>query len=58
MTYQKTRYGELGYTKLAPGMWTFVATDTGAQVGTMYRTKSEMLADLHRYATSWGIDTA
>ena len=35
-----------------------ISPDTGAQVGPMYQTKSEMLADLHRYATSWGIDTA
>jgi hypothetical protein len=50
-----TRFEELGYAKLAPGLWRVVDTSAGdAVVGPHYRTRVELLTDLERYATEYG----
>ena len=57
-----TRYcdstGAIYYWKQSPGLWRFVHgcghEDNFAVVGNQYRTKDEILADLPRYAESWG----
>ena len=48
-----TRFDELGYTTYC-GIWRIVAMDTQNMVGPIYRTKSELLADLARYAEGYG----
>jgi predicted membrane protein len=50
----KTRFKEIGFTKVAPGLWRFVDLETGATVGPHYARKDELLADLTRYATDYG----
>lgn len=57
----KTRFetatGSLGYAHLAPSTWQFVWTEGACsnQVGPIYATRAELLADLNRYAAeSWG----
>ena len=55
ISIRPTRFKELGYVSYA-GIWRFVDTETKAAVGPIYKTKSEMLADLERYARdNWGI---
>ena len=53
-TTRPTRYPELGYQKVAPGLWRFVDLETGSTVGPQFKTKAELLADLARYATEYG----
>ena len=53
-----TRYPELGYRQDAPGLWRIVATDGNASVGPQYRSKTELLADLERFATEYGCAAA
>jgi hypothetical protein len=56
-TIHRTRYENLGYFKIENNIWRFVDLQdrTPAQfpraVGQTYRTKTELLADLERYAT-------
>lgn len=59
----KTRFAGLAFYKQAPGLWRVVdihESELNSQgvpsvVGPQYRTKSELLADLDRYAReSWG----
>lgn len=46
---------ELYYGKQNNVGWRFVINNSGfAQVGPIYKTKAELLADLPRYAESWG----
>lgn len=59
-TIVPTRFPELGYTKVAPGLWRCVDITSLAEyqfvpfVGPHYRTKAELLADLERYhAACW-----
>lgn len=54
-TLHPTRYPELGYRKDAPDCWRFVDRSTDASVGLQYPTKSELLADLDRYAAVFGV---
>lgn len=36
--------------------WRFVVDNGGfAQVGSIYKTKDEILADMERYASTWGL---
>ena len=50
-----TRFPELGYRNDGPGLWRFVDTETGATIGPFYRTKAELLGDLHRFAADYGL---
>lgn len=56
---RETRYPELGFTKIEDGsrvIWRVVCRETGAEVGPLYASRSELLADLERYAReSWGL---
>jgi len=54
----KTRYAELGVTRIDRSTWRFVAMDGEAPVGPFYRTKTEALADLERYAAFYGCPDA
>jgi hypothetical protein len=50
----KTRFKEIGFMKVAPGLWRFVDLETGCTIGAHYARKDELLADLARYATEYG----
>jgi hypothetical protein len=50
----KTRNKHLDLGKIAPNMWSFFDVSTGCQVGPIYHTKIEALADLERYARDAG----
>jgi hypothetical protein len=52
----RTRYPELGYRKDGRELWRIYATDGHyyAAVGPHYRTRAELLGDLHRFATDYG----
>jgi hypothetical protein len=52
-----TRFHELGFTTYH-GIWRIVAKDTGNVVGPIYKSKSELLADLPRYAADYGCELA
>ena len=53
---RETRYPELGFRQDAPGLWRVVDVSTGSSVGPQYSTRSELLADLARYAADgWGL---
>lgn len=60
ITIHRTRYAGLGYANTNPAgkpLWRFVDLhDEGraASVGAQYQTKDELLADLDRYAKTWG----
>lgn len=57
----RTRFPELGYEKHDAALWRIMdLTDSGraAAVGPHYRSKSELLADLDRYAAEFGCDLA
>ncbi len=53
-TIHPTRYPELGYAHDGPSLWRFVDLDSGNRIGPQYRTRAELLADLDRYAESFG----
>lgn len=53
-----TRFKTLGFVQLDPRTWQFVILDDPnhpSQVGTHYASKAELLADLTRYATEYGL---
>ncbi len=53
---RRTRYPGLGYTQVLRDLWRVVDMSTGAHVGPHYRTKTELMADLPRYAQdNWGM---
>ena len=54
MKPQHTRFEELGYTKIDTNLWRIVSLEDGAVIGPQYRTKTELLCDLERYATEYG----
>ena len=57
LTRYKTRFDAIEYGRISGTEWSFFATETGSRVGPIYRTKAELLADLHRYARdSWGVE--
>lgn len=45
-----TRYESLSFEKLAPRVWRYLDESTGANVGQVYMTRAELLADLDRMA--------
>jgi len=52
----RTRYPELGYTRIGSD-WRFVAMDGCQPVGSYYPSRTELLADLYRYARDYGCET-
>lgn len=52
-----TRFPELSYERIDPRCWRFVDAD-GSEIGPMYPTKAELLADLDRFATHYGCNPA
>ncbi|MCP3017412.1 hypothetical protein [Cupriavidus basilensis] len=63
ITIHRTRYAGLGYANTNPAgkpLWRVIdlhndlRNDRNAAVGPLYETKSELLADLDRYAKTWG----
>ena len=56
ITYTQTRIEPLALARFAPNHWQYVDTtdNRNAQVGPIYRTKTEALADLERYAIAGG----
>ena len=51
---QKTRFKELGYVNIAPSLWRILDRQTMQFIGPQYATKTELLADLERFATVYG----
>jgi hypothetical protein len=56
----KTRFKELEFEQVAPNLWRFmdVTGEKPAHVGPYYTTKTELLADLERYAAQFGCEGA
>jgi hypothetical protein len=52
----RTRYKELGYSRITRDLWRLIDLETGADIGPYYRTKAELLGDLTRYATDYGCE--
>lgn len=50
----KTRFDGLGFANIARGLWMFIDTSTGAQIGAHYSRKDELLADITRFAQERG----
>ena len=50
----KTRFAGLGFTKVAPGLWRFIDTETNSVIGAQYHRKDELLADLGNFASERG----
>ncbi len=53
-----TRYKELCYVNCGRELWRFMDAATGKVIGPYYATKSELLADLERYAAAYGCEGA
>lgn len=53
-----TRFKELGYRSDAPGLWRIYDMESERPVGPQYPTKSELLADLARFAKDFGCENA
>ena len=53
-----TRHHGLGYAQIDRETWQFVETLDGppSQVGVHYRRKAELLADVDRFATDYGLE--
>jgi hypothetical protein len=50
-----TRFIELGYAQHARNLWRFIDMETGAAIGPLYPTKTELLADVGTfYVERWG----
>lgn len=52
--WQGTRYKELGWTKLGRSLYRFVDASTQACIGPYYATKTELFADMERFARLFG----
>lgn len=50
----RTRFSELGYQQVDTDLWRFVDFDTKGNVGGGYPSKTELLADLPRFAYQFG----
>lgn len=51
----KTRFQHLCFGQLSPYEWSLFWTEDGeSRIGPIYRSKSELLGDLTRYATNYG----
>ena len=59
-TIRPTRFAILGYRQDAAQLWRIYSMDGDRPhaVGPHYRTKTELLADLERYAQEYGADHA
>lgn len=51
----KTRYKELNYEQHGKTLWRIIDSETGSAIGPLYLSKAELLSDLHRYATEYGL---
>jgi hypothetical protein len=58
LTTYRTKYRELGYTRLDASTWQFVSLEDGAQVGRHYPSRASLMADLENYASMYGCDGA
>lgn len=54
MDTQPTCYPPLGYRRVDRSTWCYVDLSDGAVIGPYYRTRTELLADLERYAAHFG----
>jgi hypothetical protein len=54
MKPKPTRFDELGYMNIDENLWRIVSMEDGAVIGPQYKTKTELLCDLERYATEYG----
>ena len=56
MKHTKTRIAFLGYAEIAPNEWRYIHLEGGrnASVGEIYSSEKALLADLNRYASTWG----
>jgi hypothetical protein len=52
LRHKKTRFPRLTYANIGHGYWSVF--EDGNQVGSLYRSRIELLADLERYATERG----
>ena len=53
-----TRYDQLGYVKHAANLWRFIVENedgSTAIVGPQYGSRGELLVDLERFATAYGL---
>ena len=56
LVINKTRFSGLGFSKVAPGLWRLIDTETGAAIGAQYARKDELLADLAAFAKERGFE--
>lgn len=54
LTITKTRFNGLGFTNVGTGYWRMLDTATEEFIGSHYKTKSELLADLPNFAKERG----
>lgn len=56
MKHTKTRIAFLGYAEIALNEWRYIHLEAGrnAAVGEIYPSEKDLLADLNRYASTWG----
>jgi len=52
---RQTRFSELSYDQFGSD-WRFIDNSTGCAIGPYYKTKTELLADLERFAVQFGCD--
>lgn len=57
MKLHATRFPELQYAHLMPGVWRLIDASTGQTIGHNYKTRLELLADLERVAHDFGCHT-
>lgn len=54
LTITPTRFAGLGFTQVVRASWRMVDLSTDAVIGPQYKTKTELLADLPRFAAERG----
>lgn len=57
----KTRFAELGFTKIEPGCWSFVDVtdrDSPNKVGSHYPSREQLVSNIERYAAEYGCEGA
>ena len=52
----ETSYYNLGYGYLGENRWQFIELSTEKLIGPFYRTRSDLVADISRFARSQGFD--
>lgn len=55
-TIRPTRYKNLGYRQDDKDLWRFYDMETESSVGYQYKSKSELMGDLERYAKEYGAE--